>query len=225
MNTSRSSIQTAGIKSIFPLKGADCKPGLKPADYRDGKVVQRGSKWVKVPWKRSDSVAGVFQAFKNNGAGSSRNSTPRRMSIKGTFALRRPYLATLGSRPSSSLSTCTQTTALTKLEEIESLCDSVDHIIREWNGMESSKEKRKNILSRSRSLSGEVHDERMFANNDTFSTRGPTKVALSECGDWHVHTGVLQDHIKKRAIAKRRRKKLLEIGARAGLNVKEMMSP
>ena len=123
------------------------------------------------------------------------------------------------------MSTCTQTTSLTKLEEIESLCDSVDHIIKEWSNVESATERRKNIVSRSRSISGGVHGGKTFRSSGIFPSAGPTKVALSECGDWHVHTGVLQDHIRKRTIAKRRREKLLEIGARAGLNIKEMMSP
>eukprot|EP00945_MAST-04E_sp_MAST-4E-sp1_P003726 g3726.t1 len=224
MNSSRSRIRTAGITSVYPLKESMCKSVPRPADHRAVKFVQEDSKWVKVPWKRSDSVAGVFGAFQTNGAGSSRNSTPRRMSIKGTFALRKSLQRAHGSRPTSSLSSSTHTTVSTKLDEIESLCDSVDQIIQEWNDIESGSSKQRKVISRARSVNGMRHKKTLkIGSAATFDD--PDKVALSECGDWQIHTEILQDHIRNRVGAKRRRERLLEIGAKAGLDVKKLMSP
>ena len=54
-----------------------CKSVPRPADHRDVKFVQEDSKWVKVPWKRSDSVAGVFGAFASNVLYGAMQAVPR----------------------------------------------------------------------------------------------------------------------------------------------------
>ena len=210
LSTSRSisSVKPAGIPSIHPLKPKQVRPDQGgPADYRDVKLVEKAGKWVKVPYKRSDSCAGIFHA-----ENTCREATPG-VSFKGAMATR--YYPASEScntvRSSAAVTERTQTARSSqphRLEEVNSLRDSVDHLIGEWKYAEdvgSSSARSVPVAATQRCSTG---------------LRARPTDAMSEFNDNDLPIQhVPKDRPAPLSAKEKRRRRLHQIGAKAGLKL------